>query len=345
MTNTPQDSFLQAILENPEDDALRLVFADYLEEECGESDRADFIRVQIELSKGTANRQRQRTLQRRERSLLAKYAQEWAEPLRGLVQRWEFVRGFIEKVEVELATFLPGAKAAFGLAPIRHLRDQSQCPDIRKLLRLGPLLTRLRGLELWNLWEFDQKALRDLAVSPRLANLNTLILFHDRNGAMAEEDTLLALVNSPHRSHLTELTVGTDGTWRGLPNRVILALAQAHQLAGLSRLSLSACRMTEAVARAVAASPFLGRLKELNLGACQLGKAAWRALLKSPNLSNLRWLGLFRSNIDESDPLVDDFQERCPDCFVDTDSFPFPGSCDLYWSGYGWKKRKPGKEI
>ena len=26
MTNTPQDSFLQAILENPEDDALRLVF-------------------------------------------------------------------------------------------------------------------------------------------------------------------------------------------------------------------------------------------------------------------------------------------------------------------------------
>ena len=51
------------------------------------------------------------------------------------------------------------------------------------------------------------------------------------------------------------------------------------------------------------------------------------------------------TDIDESDPPVDDFQERCPDWFVATDSFPFPSNCDLYWSGYGWKKRKPGNET
>ena len=40
---THDDAFLQAILESPDDDTPRLVYADWLDEH-GQSDRAEFIR-------------------------------------------------------------------------------------------------------------------------------------------------------------------------------------------------------------------------------------------------------------------------------------------------------------
>jgi uncharacterized protein (TIGR02996 family) len=49
MTNDG-DSLLAAILDDPESDDLRLVYADWLEEN-GEAERAEFIRVQVELAK------------------------------------------------------------------------------------------------------------------------------------------------------------------------------------------------------------------------------------------------------------------------------------------------------
>src|SRR5829696_7436743 len=48
---TEREALLRAIIENPEDDAPRLVFADWLDEH-GEPDRAEFIRLQIELYNG-----------------------------------------------------------------------------------------------------------------------------------------------------------------------------------------------------------------------------------------------------------------------------------------------------
>jgi uncharacterized protein (TIGR02996 family) len=46
---THHNGFLQDIIEHPEDDAPRLIYADWLEEH-GDSDRAEFIRVQCELA-------------------------------------------------------------------------------------------------------------------------------------------------------------------------------------------------------------------------------------------------------------------------------------------------------
>lgn len=45
-----RDAFIRTILDSPDDDGPRLVYADWLEE-CGETDRAEFIRVQCELAK------------------------------------------------------------------------------------------------------------------------------------------------------------------------------------------------------------------------------------------------------------------------------------------------------
>ena len=47
---TTSESLLAAVLSNPADDLPRLVYADYLEEN-GEPERAEFIRVQVEMAK------------------------------------------------------------------------------------------------------------------------------------------------------------------------------------------------------------------------------------------------------------------------------------------------------
>ena len=57
-------AFLQAIIAAPEDDGLRLVYADWLDEQGSEADsaRAQFIRLQIEASRLSANEERLFTL-------------------------------------------------------------------------------------------------------------------------------------------------------------------------------------------------------------------------------------------------------------------------------------------
>lgn len=45
-----REAFLASIIENPDDDAPRLIFADWLDEN-GEAERAEFVRIQIELAK------------------------------------------------------------------------------------------------------------------------------------------------------------------------------------------------------------------------------------------------------------------------------------------------------
>ncbi len=47
---TDRDALLRAICENPDDDAPRLIYADWLDEH-GDPRQAEFIRVQIELAR------------------------------------------------------------------------------------------------------------------------------------------------------------------------------------------------------------------------------------------------------------------------------------------------------
>src|SRR4051795_602322 len=74
-----EDGLLQAILDDPEDDAPRLVYSDWLEDH-GEPNRAAFIRLQIELARLPKGDSRHPPLARREAALFRRNADAWFGP-------------------------------------------------------------------------------------------------------------------------------------------------------------------------------------------------------------------------------------------------------------------------
>jgi uncharacterized protein (TIGR02996 family) len=101
---THKDAFLQAIIESPGDDTVRLVYADWLEEQG--DPRGEFIRVQCRLATMAADDRGRPSLEELEHQLLERHQEVWLGPLRPLLNRWAFRRGFLDAVCVPAATYL-----------------------------------------------------------------------------------------------------------------------------------------------------------------------------------------------------------------------------------------------
>jgi uncharacterized protein (TIGR02996 family) len=101
---TPDDAFLQAILENPDDDTPRLIYADWLEERG--DPRGEFIRIQCRLAMLSAADERRPLLERQERELLEHHQDKWLGALRPSLSGWTFRRGFLDAISVPAADYL-----------------------------------------------------------------------------------------------------------------------------------------------------------------------------------------------------------------------------------------------
>jgi len=92
-----RDALLRAICENPDDDAPRLIYADWLDEH-GDPLQAEFIRIQVELSMNPRSTQRKHHLRERQVALW-RQLRKW----RYLIGDWtqwslsNFDRGFETK--------------------------------------------------------------------------------------------------------------------------------------------------------------------------------------------------------------------------------------------------------
>jgi uncharacterized protein (TIGR02996 family) len=182
-------AFLDAIRAEPDVDAHRLVFADWLDEN-GQADRAEFIRTQCELAR-SADNPRRAHLEERERRLLAAHAREWADPWPRF-QNWEYAgdgpwraefrRGFLEAVDltgysVPGTSWEEGFSRLFRSHPIRELNLGGI--SLRTLPRLGEReeLPRLESLS-WAQWGPQQEQLLqemdNFLRSPRLTRLRKL---------------------------------------------------------------------------------------------------------------------------------------------------------------------------
>src|SRR5437762_1241175 len=97
---TSEASFLQAIRADPDDDAVRLIFADWLEDQ-GDTPRAEFIRLQVERAGLPPEDPHAQDLLDREEELLVLHRATWVGGLDEIVERVEFQRGLPETVVVK----------------------------------------------------------------------------------------------------------------------------------------------------------------------------------------------------------------------------------------------------
>src|SRR5262249_33243318 len=168
------EGFLQAILDDPEDDARRLVYADWLDEN-GDPERAELIRVQCELARGVEDGERLVALKTRERALCRANGERWLGPL------WSDIITRVERGTACLLLTLSEfhSKKVQKAAPEWFVRGGVQELSLHGPSRLlsaaaaSPLLARLHTLSLVCATVHDENA-KQLAASPHVSNLRSL---------------------------------------------------------------------------------------------------------------------------------------------------------------------------
>jgi uncharacterized protein (TIGR02996 family) len=171
---TPEEAFLYAIQAEPSDDGVRLVYADWLEEQ-GDGPRAEFIRVQIEVEQLTSSDpSRAAELQLRQAALLQRHSAAWQRGVRGVRGTWRYRRGFLTYLHIDLARYLESAEVLFRLGPAALLRFTRASSQIAALAE-STALTRLSHIDMSFNFINDQ-ALRTLLESSHLPRPRTLRL-------------------------------------------------------------------------------------------------------------------------------------------------------------------------
>src|SRR5438309_3057056 len=93
------DGFLAAIRRDPDDDAPRLVYADWLDEH-GDPDRAEFIRAEVEMARLPYDHPRRRQLRDQANAIWKCHGERWYGDLLPLAEHVGTERGFLEAVEL-----------------------------------------------------------------------------------------------------------------------------------------------------------------------------------------------------------------------------------------------------
>src|SRR4051794_24185031 len=102
LTDTRQ-ALLNAIRDNPDDDAPRLIYADWLDEN-GQPERAKFIRLQIEESRLPEWDERRSDLNHEAKVLQLKNQKRWRKGL-PLWAKGAYQRGFLQQLHMSGAMF------------------------------------------------------------------------------------------------------------------------------------------------------------------------------------------------------------------------------------------------
>jgi uncharacterized protein (TIGR02996 family) len=148
MTN--DQALLRAILANPDDDGLRLVYADWLEEH-GDPARAEFIRVQCELARLPGHDPRRYVLEQQQDDLLDDHQRRWEKTLplwqrfvSRALPRWrreKFQRGFLHGIECSAPDWIDHGEELLRHSPIKaaiidieeDLEELIRCPSLAAL--------------------------------------------------------------------------------------------------------------------------------------------------------------------------------------------------------------------
>src|SRR5262249_16867267 len=281
--------FLDDIVANIDDDTPRLAYADWLMEE-GHDDRAEFIRVQVELARLPSWEAERVRLRLREQELLKKHGEAWLAELPAVEgAKWEgFRRGIV--AEVSFANFesmRANAAACRAVAPVEAVTVR--WPRQREAKEQVPPIAELRELTLTGRpGRMDVVAW--LAGSPQLSTLRILTA----RGLWAEG--LARLVASAHLARLKVLRMPSNN----LGNAGIRAMIRAAALTALEELDLSGQGVSERYnddpivrlpgMESLAGWKGLATVRSLSLSGNEMGRAGLRTLLRSKNAAGLNEL-------------------------------------------------------
>ena len=209
--------FLRAICDHPADDAPRLVFADWLDEQS-DPDRAKFIRVQVALAEARARGEEPADLVEQDRALRKAFDTRWRcelPVLSGVI--WQrFWRGFVSGAEFSNGRwFVKQAVAASAAAPIQFAR-LIQVSD-HQMVRISesPALRQIVGLTIVNPTAVGWQGWQAFAESSNLHALRSLRLIGQSTDgafrpAVIDPVGVIQLINSPIHAQLREVFVAGD---------------------------------------------------------------------------------------------------------------------------------------
>ncbi|MCE9561703.1 MAG: TIGR02996 domain-containing protein [Planctomycetes bacterium] len=257
------DALLAAVCADPDDDTARLAYADFLEEHKN-PERAEFIRVQIELAQLSPWDRKAKLLRFRERLLLVRHGEGWrAElPELGGVEWGKFERGFVSEVTLE------------------SLKVLTKRFDV---IRAASPVTAIQVNSLDGITSKPPEPHRWLR-SVRLG------------AACAAPGVVSQFVSSHWVGTLTRLEIGTH-----VSASDVVAIAGANRLANLQELHLCIGTVGDVGLNAIAKSENLANLRLLRLPPTNAGGQSTDApitltgiknLATSPNLTNLTNLDL-----------------------------------------------------
>jgi uncharacterized protein (TIGR02996 family) len=269
---TPEDhDFIRQILASPDDDAPRLAYADWLEQQ-GDRDRARFIRLQVEAVQLAPDDPGRKAADKRANRLLEAHRKEWQAllPSGAGARVAVFERGFPTWARSELTGFPEVAASLWQVAPVTQL----------ELYDYNAALWDVDFQESW----ISVKAYRAVARVPQLAYLRVLSVCE----CAIRGKHLEPLLASPHLTGLRELHLSSNR----LGDAAARIVAEWPRAAGLAVLGLSENEIGNRGAEALARSPYLSGLQSLLLRVNRIGEEGGRAIAKSPSLRRLEQLDL-----------------------------------------------------
>ena len=227
------EAFMQAILADPDDEATRLVYADWLEDD-GDAARASLIRAQCQAERLPPGRKR--AALRKEADRIVEENPAWLEDFKKAKVGYApvFRRGFLHGATIKAAVFA------------RHAR---------RLFKAVPTLRAVRFPEASN-------ELSHLTGTPHLLRLHEVDLSRMCScGYCRIADELAELFASPNVANLTRLSLAGDR----IASPGAAQLAASSSLGKLRELDLSHNDMGDDAARALLGSPWMGQLRRLDI--------------------------------------------------------------------------------
>jgi uncharacterized protein (TIGR02996 family) len=278
------DAFLRAIIERPDDDLPRLVYADYLDE-VGDHARAEFIRVQCELAALPEDDPRRPALEDREHELLAEHEPAWLGDT-GKLAEWAFRRGFLYSITTAGFELLDSEVRLFSAHPITNWAYQPTMPEYTtpQDLLAAAWVGRIRSIDVSAGGSRILDWATVLASTDHVPSLRELDLSNNPGiGELAE-----LLYHSPVTKQLSSFAFGgrsgVNFRWGDAENETLDVARFNEALAGtrLEQLSAFDCGLTSDGLRWLLAAPYSAHLKSLDVSSNHIGPDAWRAFHHCP---------------------------------------------------------------